>query len=46
MAASSAMPHFGQVPGTSLSTPGHIGQKYAAPLLRAVAATAAASLAP
>jgi hypothetical protein len=25
---SSAMPHFGQVPGESLSTPGHIGQKY------------------
>jgi hypothetical protein len=22
------MPHFGQVPGESLSTPGHIGQKY------------------
>jgi hypothetical protein len=21
------MPHFGQVPGESLSTPGHIGQK-------------------
>ena len=25
---SSAMPHFGQMPGESLSTPGHIGQKY------------------
>jgi len=35
------MPHFGQMPGTSLSTPGHIGQKYAAPLLRAAAAVAA-----
>jgi hypothetical protein len=22
------MPHFGQKPGESLSTPGHIGQKY------------------
>jgi hypothetical protein len=22
------MPHFGQLPGVSLSTPGHIGQKY------------------
>jgi hypothetical protein len=22
------MPHFGQMPGESLSTPGHIGQKY------------------
>jgi hypothetical protein len=22
------MPHFGQLPGESLSTPGHIGQKY------------------
>ena len=26
-ADSRAMPHFGQLPGTSLSTPGHIGQK-------------------
>jgi hypothetical protein len=34
------MPHFGQVPGTSLSTPGHIGQKYAAPLRRAALAVA------
>ena len=25
---SSAIPHFGQVPGLSLSTPSHIGQKY------------------
>jgi len=25
---SSAIPHFGQVPGLSDSTPGHIGQKY------------------
>jgi hypothetical protein len=25
---SSAMPHFGQLPGDSLSTPGHMGQKY------------------
>ncbi len=25
-ARSSAMPHFGQAPGTALSTPGHIGQ--------------------
>jgi hypothetical protein len=22
------MPHFGQLPGRSLSTPAHIGQKY------------------
>jgi hypothetical protein len=22
------MPHFGQSPGVSLSTPGHMGQKY------------------
>jgi hypothetical protein len=22
------MPHFGQVPGLSLATPSHIGQKY------------------
>jgi hypothetical protein len=22
------MPHFGQLPGDSLSTPGHMGQKY------------------
>jgi hypothetical protein len=28
---SSAMPHFGQSPGLSDSTPGHIGQKYFAP---------------
>jgi hypothetical protein len=40
------MPHLGQVPGTSLSTPGHIGQKYAAPLLRAEASAAAAESAP
>ncbi len=26
IAASSAMPHFGQLAGTGLSTPGHIGQ--------------------
>jgi hypothetical protein len=25
---SNAMPHFGQSPGLSDSTPGHIGQKY------------------
>lgn len=25
---SSRMPHFGQSPGVSDSTPGHIGQKY------------------
>jgi hypothetical protein len=25
---SSAMPHFGHVPGSALSTPAHIGQKY------------------
>jgi hypothetical protein len=25
---SKAMPHFGQSPGWSDSTPGHIGQKY------------------
>jgi hypothetical protein len=25
---SSAMPHFGQTPGESLSMPAHIGQKY------------------
>ena len=25
---SSAIPHFGQLPGLSLSTPSHIGQKY------------------
>jgi hypothetical protein len=35
------MPHLGHVPGTSLSTPGHIGQKYAAPLLRAAIGAAA-----
>ena len=28
---SSAMPHFGQLPGRSDSTPGHMGQKYIAP---------------
>ena len=28
-ADSKAMPHFGHVPGRSLSTPGHMGQKYA-----------------
>ena len=27
---SSAMPHFGQTPGFSDSTPGHIGQTYSA----------------
>jgi hypothetical protein len=42
IAASSAIPHLGHVPGKSLSTPGHIGQKYAAPLLRAAASAAAA----
>jgi hypothetical protein len=26
--ATRAMPHFGQVAGSSLSTPSHIGQKY------------------
>jgi hypothetical protein len=35
------MPHLGHVPGTSLSTPGHIGQKYAVPLPRAAASAAA-----
>jgi hypothetical protein len=40
------MPHFGQAPGTGLSTPGHIGQKYAAPLLRAAAAAACVAAAP
>jgi hypothetical protein len=40
------MPHFGHVPGTGLSTPGHIGQKYAAPLLRAAAAAAGPAAAP
>jgi hypothetical protein len=28
---SRAIPHFGQSPGLSDSTPGHIGQKYFAP---------------
>lgn len=28
--SSNAMPHFGHAPGLSLSTPGHIGQKYCA----------------
>jgi hypothetical protein len=28
---SNAIPHFGQSPGLSDSTPGHIGQKYFAP---------------
>ncbi|HSW32813.1 MAG TPA: hypothetical protein VLH36_04270 [Steroidobacteraceae bacterium] len=38
------MPHLGQLPGTSLSTPGHIGQKYAA--VTAARATAGPSDAP
>jgi hypothetical protein len=28
---SNGMPHFGQSPGLSDSTPGHIGQQYFAP---------------
>ncbi len=32
------MPHFGQVPGWSDSTPGHMGQKYLLAGLRSAAA--------
>ena len=36
------MPHLGHVPGTGLSTPGHMGQKYSDSPGRATRATGAA----